>query len=312
MARYSGPVCRICRREGNEALHEGLQCYYRRKMHLREAPHAPASTACGGARSPNTACSCGREQKVRRTYQLMETQFSATSTRRSPARRCRGDLLRLLETRSRQLVYRMGFATSRGRPAQMGRHGHFAVNGRPTDIRPSRSAAAMHRGPRVEPKPGGGSRSPRRPFATSSNRPGSRSTRRPWRGPWPPPRPRSDAAGASTSAGRGVLLEVIDAHDETVAGGREPQIEPVEEAGSYASTRPARSLRARRDPGNALRRVTLSSLEGAAVTPSRCVTSTTISAPSRASRRTSPRSSSLSKSCASELFGPSRPAQAGQ
>ena len=134
MARYTGPVCKLCRREGVKLFLKGDKCMT--KCTLERRPTRPGQYGTGRPRKASGYASQLREkQKVRRTYGILERQFSkhfATAARR-PGRTSE-NLLQILEMRLDNLVYRLGFADSRAQARQLVNHGHFAVNGRKTDI----------------------------------------------------------------------------------------------------------------------------------------------------------------------------------
>ena len=134
MARYTGPVCKLCRREGVKLFLKGDKCMTNCTLERR-------STRPGqhGASRPRKASGFAlqlrEKQKVRRTYGLLERQFHRTfdTAARRPGRTSE-NLLQILEMRLDNLVYRLGFADSRAQARQLVCHGHFAVHGRKTDI----------------------------------------------------------------------------------------------------------------------------------------------------------------------------------
>src|SRR5579883_435908 len=134
MARYTGPVCKLCRREGVKLFLKGDKCMTNCTLERRNT--RPGQHGTGRPRKASGYASQLREkQKVRRTYGILERQFSkhfATAARR-PGRTSE-NLLQILEMRLDNLVYRLGFADSRAQARQLVNHGHFAVNGRKTDI----------------------------------------------------------------------------------------------------------------------------------------------------------------------------------
>jgi small subunit ribosomal protein S4 len=134
MARYSGPVCRICRREGMKLFLKGSKCYTK-KCTFEKRPTPPGQHGVRRRKVSEYGVQLREKQKVRRTYQLMERQFKRYFDAAESRPGVTGEnLLRLLETRLDNVVYRMGFATSRAQARQMVGHGHFHVNGRLTDI----------------------------------------------------------------------------------------------------------------------------------------------------------------------------------
>jgi small subunit ribosomal protein S4 len=134
MARYTGPVCKLCRREGVKLFLKGDKCMA--KCTLERRSSRPGQHGTSRARKESGYARQLREkQKVRRTYGVLERQFRKTydMAARSPGKT--GErLLQILEMRLDNLVYRLGFADSRAQARQLVNHGHFAVNGRKTDI----------------------------------------------------------------------------------------------------------------------------------------------------------------------------------
>lgn len=134
MARYTGPVCKLCRREGVKLFLKGDKCITKCTLERRNT--RPGQHGSGRPRKASGyALQLREKQKVRRTYGVLERQFSKhfeTAARR-PGRTGQ-TLLEILEMRLDNLVYRLGFADSRAQARQLVCHGHFAVNGRKTDI----------------------------------------------------------------------------------------------------------------------------------------------------------------------------------
>ena len=134
MARYTGPVCKLCRREGVKLFLKGDKCMTKCTLERRNT--RPGQHGTSRPRKASGYASQLREkQKVRRTYGVLERQFSkhfVTAAKR-PGRTSE-NLLQILEMRLDNLVYRLGFADSRAQARQLVCHGHFAVNGRKTDI----------------------------------------------------------------------------------------------------------------------------------------------------------------------------------
>jgi small subunit ribosomal protein S4 len=134
MARYTGPVCKLCRREGVKLFLKGDKCMTNCTLERRNT--RPGQHGTSRQRKPSGYAQQLREkQKVRRTYGLLERQFRKTfvTAARRPGRTGE-NLLQILEMRLDNLVYRLGFADSRAQARQLVCHGHFAVNGRKTDI----------------------------------------------------------------------------------------------------------------------------------------------------------------------------------
>lgn len=134
MARYTGPVCKLCRREGVKLFLKGDKCVT--KCTLERRSSRPGQHGSGRARKESGYAKQLREkQRVRRTYGVLERQFHKhfESAARRPGKTSE-NLLQVLEMRLDNLVYRLGFADSRAQARQIVNHGHFAVNGRKTDI----------------------------------------------------------------------------------------------------------------------------------------------------------------------------------
>ena len=135
MARYTGPDCKLCRREGMKLYLKGERCLTK-KCPIERRPYPPGQSGQARRRKPSEyALQLREKQKVRRTYGLLERQFrkSFDTAARRPGRTSE-NLLQILEMRLDNLVYRLGFADSRAQARQLVCHGHFAVNGRKTDI----------------------------------------------------------------------------------------------------------------------------------------------------------------------------------
>jgi small subunit ribosomal protein S4 len=134
MARYTGPVCKLCRREGVKLFLKGDKCLT--KCTLERRSTKPGQHGASRARKESGYAKQLREkQRVRRTYGVLERQFRKHFgiAARRPGKTSE-NLLQILEMRLDNLVYRMGFADSRAQARQIVNHGHFAVNGRKTDI----------------------------------------------------------------------------------------------------------------------------------------------------------------------------------
>jgi small subunit ribosomal protein S4 len=134
MARYTGPVCRLCRREGVKLFLKGDKCMTKctlERRNTRPGQHGQARPR----KASGYAQHLREKQKVRRTYGVLERQFSKhfTTAARRPGRTSE-NMLQILEMRLDNLVYRLGFADSRAQARQLVCHGHFDVNGRKTDI----------------------------------------------------------------------------------------------------------------------------------------------------------------------------------
>ncbi len=134
MARYTDAVCRICRREGLKLFLKGSRCYTKKcSFERRSAP--PGMTIQRRRKPSEYGVQLREKQKVRKSYSVLEKQFRNYFEKASKHRGMTGEvLLRMLEMRLDNVVFRMGFASSRAQARQLVTHGHFAVNGRPTNI----------------------------------------------------------------------------------------------------------------------------------------------------------------------------------
>ncbi len=137
MARYTGPVCKLCRREGTKLFLKGTRCLTE-KCAVERRAYAPGQhgQSTGRRRKASEYAKQLREkQKVKRIYGLSEQQFRNVFDRVLKEPGITGEaLLVALESRLDNIVYRMGFATSRRQARQLVRHRHIQVNGRPVDI----------------------------------------------------------------------------------------------------------------------------------------------------------------------------------
>ena len=130
MSRYTGPVCRLCRREGQKLFLKGQKCYTE-KCPIERRAYPPGQHGQGRTRFSDYGVQLREKQKVKRMYGLLEKQFAQTMKRASRMKGVAGEnLLVLLERRLDNVVFRMGFATSRAEARQLLRHGHFLVDGR--------------------------------------------------------------------------------------------------------------------------------------------------------------------------------------
>lgn len=135
MARYTGPVCRLCRREGEKLFLKGAKCTTP-KCPFEKRSYPPGQHGQGRARKATEYGVHLREkQKLRRIYGVLERQFERYYEIASRARGVTGEhLLVLLETRLDNVVYRLGFAASRPAARQLVLHGHIEVNGRKVNV----------------------------------------------------------------------------------------------------------------------------------------------------------------------------------
>lgn len=139
MARYTGPVCRLCRREGMKLYLKGARCEGPKCPIVQRNPPRNFPPGQHGQRRSRRPSEFGlqlrEKQKVRRFYGLLEAQFRKHYTEAVRRGGVTGDnLLQILESRLDNVVYRMGFGDSRRQARQLVRHGHFRVNGRKTNI----------------------------------------------------------------------------------------------------------------------------------------------------------------------------------
>ena len=134
MARYSDPVCRICRREGLKLFLKGSRCYTKKcSFERRSTP--PGMYAQRRRKVSEYGLQLREKQKVRKSYSVLEKQFQNYFDKAEKRKGMTGEnLLRMLEMRLDNVVFRMGLATSRAQARQLVSHGHFAVNGRPTNV----------------------------------------------------------------------------------------------------------------------------------------------------------------------------------
>jgi small subunit ribosomal protein S4 len=137
MARYNGPVCRLCRREGQKLFLKGQKCYTEKcPVDRRTYPpgqHGPAQQR--RRKQSDYAVQLREKQKVKRIYGLHEKQFRNLFERAAHVPGITGEnLLVALESRLDNVVFRMGFASSRAQARQLVRHRHVEVNGRIVDV----------------------------------------------------------------------------------------------------------------------------------------------------------------------------------
>ena len=134
MARYKDAVCRLCRREGTKLFLKGDRCFSA-KCGIERRAYPPGQHGQGRARFSDYGVQLREQQKVKRMYGLLEKQFADTMSRATRMKGRAGEnLLILLERRLDNVVFRMGFSTSRAEARQLVRHGHFHINGRRASI----------------------------------------------------------------------------------------------------------------------------------------------------------------------------------
>jgi small subunit ribosomal protein S4 len=134
MARYTDPVCRLCRREGLKLFLKGSRCYSK-KCSFERRPTPPGQHGVRRRKVGDYGLQLREKQKVRRVYGVLEKQFRNYFIEATRHTGVTGEaLLRSLELRLDNVVFRLGFAPSRAAARQMVAHGHFAVNGRATNV----------------------------------------------------------------------------------------------------------------------------------------------------------------------------------
>jgi small subunit ribosomal protein S4 len=134
MARYNGPVCRLCRRERMKLFLKGTKCDTPR-CPIERRPYPPGMHGRGRIRESEYLLQLREKQKARRIYGLLEKQFRNLYDRANHQPGITGEnLLRMLELRIDNVVFRAGFASSRNQARQFVRHGHVDVNGKRVTI----------------------------------------------------------------------------------------------------------------------------------------------------------------------------------
>ncbi len=134
MARYTGPVCRLCRREGLKLYLKGDKCFTD-KCPVTKRNYAPGQHGQSRKKVTEYGLQLREKQKVKRFYGISESQMARYFDMADKMQGITGEnLLHLLETRLDNVVYRLGFAGSRAEARQLVTHGHFIVNGHKTDI----------------------------------------------------------------------------------------------------------------------------------------------------------------------------------
>lgn len=134
MARYTGPVCRLCRRYGDKLMLKGERCFTP-KCAFDKRPGPPGERTPRRRRVSDRALQLREKQKARYGYGVMERQFRRYYRQAVRQPGVTGEnLLRLLEMRLDNVVYRLGFADSRAQGRQIVRHGHILLNGRKTNV----------------------------------------------------------------------------------------------------------------------------------------------------------------------------------
>ncbi len=134
MARYTGAVCRQCRREGQKLFLKGERCYSD-KCAISKREYAPGQHGQGRKKVSEYGLQLRAKQKAKRFYGVLESQFAKYYEMADRKAGMTGEnLLQLLESRLDNVVYRLGFAMSRAEARQLVVHGHYTVNGRRVNI----------------------------------------------------------------------------------------------------------------------------------------------------------------------------------
>lgn len=134
MARYTESVCRFCRREQEKLFLKGDRCYTD-KCSVERRNYPPGQHGQGRQKKTDYGMQLREKQKVKHIYGLLEKQFRNYAHLADKKRGVTGDnLLRLLESRLDNIVFRMGFARSRNEARHLVSHGHFLVNGRKVNV----------------------------------------------------------------------------------------------------------------------------------------------------------------------------------
>ncbi len=134
MARNTDAVCRLCRREGMKLFLKGDRCFTD-KCSIERRNYPPGQHGQGRPKFSDYGLQLREKQKVRRIYGVLEKQFRKTVAEASRMKGVKGEnLMALLERRLDNVVFRLGFVTSRSEGRQLILHGHFTVNGRRVDV----------------------------------------------------------------------------------------------------------------------------------------------------------------------------------
>ena len=135
MARYTGAVCKLCRREGEKLFLKGSRCLTVKCAFEKKSYPPGQHGVTQRTKLSEYGVQLREKQKVRRVYGLLEVQFRNLFEKASKMKGITGEqLLNMLERRLDNVVYRMGFGTSRAQSRQLVRHGHIQVNGRKVNI----------------------------------------------------------------------------------------------------------------------------------------------------------------------------------
>lgn len=134
MARYTGASCKLCRREGQKLFLKGERCYTN-KCAVGRRPYAPGQHGAQKKKLSEYGIQLREKQKAKRFYGILESQFRKYFEMAARKKGITGEnLLQLLESRLDNVVYRMGFGTTRAEARQLVTHGHFEINGKRLSI----------------------------------------------------------------------------------------------------------------------------------------------------------------------------------
>ena len=134
MARYTGATCRLCRREGMKLFLKGDRCFTDKCAFVRRS-YAPGQHGASKKKISNYGTQLREKQKAKRIYGVLESQFRTTYERAEKMKGIAGEnLLKLLEMRLDNVVFRLGFGASRTEARQLVTHAHFTLNGKKVDI----------------------------------------------------------------------------------------------------------------------------------------------------------------------------------
>lgn len=134
MARYTDASCKLCRREGQKLFLKGERCYSN-KCAIARRPYAPGQHGSQRKKISEYGLQLREKQKAKRFYGVLEKQFRKYFEMANRMSGITGEnLLQLLETRLDNVVYRLGFGTTRAEARQLVNHGHFEVNGKKVNI----------------------------------------------------------------------------------------------------------------------------------------------------------------------------------
>lgn len=134
MARYTGAVCKLCRREGTKLMLKGDRCFGKHCA-IEKRPVAPGQHGAGRKKATPYSVQLREKQKAKRAYGLMEKQFHKYYLMAEKMHGVTGEnMLILIERRLDNVVYRMGIGASRAQSRQLVNHGHITVNGSTVDI----------------------------------------------------------------------------------------------------------------------------------------------------------------------------------